>query len=187
MYNSIFGYALKLVKGSIVFSVVLLIAISQTMVITSIYMLVWRYEVVLSDAVSFFKSFSVYSFFISVLIIVITLSLISCFYIFSKNSRMFSTLRIFGATKTALIKLSIIQNAIYSFSSVIVSFITMIILYVRYRDYILKTVEEPQFFAAAFMFLFSNIALALCFILISFISVSILLKKDPYEDLRGTL
>ena len=49
MYNSTIGYASKLIKGSIVFSIVIFIAMSQLMAITSIFSLVWKYEILLND------------------------------------------------------------------------------------------------------------------------------------------
>ncbi|WP_297203472.1 hypothetical protein [uncultured Brachyspira sp.] len=187
MYNSTIGYASKLIKGSIVFSIVIFIAMSQLMAITSIFSLVWKYEILLNDNIPFFREFSIYALLIILLIIGVLFSVICSLYIFSKNNRMFSTLRIFGATKLAIKKLAMLISLLYPIISFIICIIEMGILYLRYRSYILTLIEVSDVINGAFVVLCANVVLIVGFMIGAFISNSILLHKDPYEDLRGTL
>lgn len=187
MYNSTIGYASKLIKGSIVFSIVIFIAMSQLMAITSIFSLVWKYEILLNDNIPFFREFSIYALLIILLIIGVLFSVICSSYIFSKNNRMFSTLRIFGATKLAIKKLAMLISLLYPIISFIICIIEMGILYLRYRSYILTLIEVSDVINGAFVVLCANVVLIVGFMIGAFISNSILLHKDPYEDLRGTL
>ena len=61
------------------------------------------------------------------------------------------------------------------------------ILYLRYRSYILTLIEVSDVINGAFVILCANVVLIVGFMIGAFISNSILLHKDPYEDLRGTL
>lgn len=187
MYNSTIGYASKLIKGSIVFSIIIFISLSQLMTITSIFSLVWKYEILLNEHIPFFREFSIYALFIAILIIGVLYSSISSSYIFSKNSRMFSTLRIFGATKIAIRKLAILISLLYPLVSFLICIIEMLILYLRYQSYILTLVEISDVINGAYIVLLANAFLTIGFMIGAFISNSILLNKDPYKDLRGTL
>ena len=187
MYNSTIGYASKLIKGSIVFSIIIFIALSQLMTIASIFSLMWKYEILLNDNIPFFREFSIYALLIVLLIIGVLFSVISSSYIFSKNNRMFSTLRIFGATKLAIKKLAMLISLLYPTISFIICAIEMSILYLRYRSYILTLIEVSDVINGAFVVLCANVVLIVGFMIGAFISNSILLHKDPYEDLRGTL
>ena len=187
MYNSTIGYASKLIKGSIIFSIIIFISLSQLMTVTSIFSLVWKYEILLNENIPFFREFSIYALFIAILIIGILYSAISSSYIFSKNSRMFSTLRIFGATKLAIRKLSILISLLYILISFLICMIEILILYLRYSSYILTLIEVSDVINGAYIIILANAVLIIGFMRGAFISNSILLQKDPYEDLRGTL
>lgn len=187
MYNSTIGYASKLIRGSIVFSIVIFIAMSQIMTIASIFSLVWKYEILLNENIPFFREFSIYALLIVLLIVGVLFSVISSSYIFSKNNRMFSTLRIFGATKLAIRKLSMLISLLYPTISFIICIIEIGILYLRYRSYILTLIEVSDVINGAFVMLCANVVLIVGFMIGAFISNSVLLHKDPYEDLRGTL
>ena len=187
MYNSTIGYASKLIKGSIVFSVVIFISLSQLMAVASIFSLVWKYEILLNENIPFFREFSVYALFIGLFIIGVLYSSICSLYIFSKNSRMFSTLRIFGATKLAIKKLAMLISLLYPLISLGICIIEIGILYLRYSSYILTLIEFADVISGAYMILIANAVLIIAFMIGAFISNSILLSKDPYEDLRGTL
>ncbi|KLI53020.1 hypothetical protein SZ43_06950 [Brachyspira hyodysenteriae] len=187
MYNSTIGYASKLIKGSIVFSIIIFISLSQLMAVTSIFSLAWKYEILLNENIPFFREFSIYALFIGILIIGVLYSAISSSYIFSKNSRMFSTLRIFGATKLAIRKLAILISLLYPLVSFLICIIEMLILYLRYSSYILTLIEFSDVINGAYVVLLANAALIIGFMIGAFISNSILLHKDPYDDLRGTL
>ena len=187
MYNSTIGYASKLIKGSIVFSLIIFIALSQLMTIASIFSLMWKYEILLNDNIPFFREFSIYALLIVLLIIGVLFSVISSSYIFSKNNRMFSTLRIFGATKLAIKKLAVLISLLYPTISFIICVIEMSILYLRYRSYILTLIEVSDVINGAFVVLCANVVLMVGFMIGAFVSNSVLLYKDPYEDLRGTL
>ncbi|MEI0476573.1 hypothetical protein [Brachyspira pulli] len=187
MYNSTIGYASKLIKGSIVFSIVIFISLSQLMAIVSIFSLVWKYEILLNESIPFFREFSIYALFIGIFIIGVLYSAISSAYIFSKNNRMFSTLRIFGATKLAIKKLAMLISFLYPLISFGICIIEMGILYLRYSSYILTLIEFADVINGAYMILIANAVLIVGFMIGAFISNSILLHKDPYEDLRGTL
>ncbi|WP_157153750.1 hypothetical protein [Brachyspira murdochii] len=187
MYNSTIGYASKLIKGSMVFSIVIFISLSQIMTITSIFSLVWKYEILLNENIPFFREFSIYSLFIGIFIVGVLYSAITSSYIFSKNSRMFSTLRIFGATKLAIKKLAMLISLLYPLISFGICIIEIGILYLRYSSYILTLIEFADVINGAYMMLLANAVLIIAFMIGAFISNSILLHKDPYEDLRGTL
>lgn len=170
------------------FSVIMFIIMSQLMVVNSIFSLVWKYEILLqSDLVSFFRAFSIYSLFIFVFISAFLLAAIISVYIFSKNSRMFSTLRIFGSTKLAVRKLYTILSLLYALISFLICVIEITILYIRYSAPILERIEMSDVISGAFLILCANIVLILIFMFGAFIVNSILLKRSPYEDLRGTL
>ncbi|ELV07087.1 hypothetical protein [Brachyspira hampsonii] len=100
---------------------------------------------------------------------------------------MFSTLRIFGATKLAIRKLAILISLLYPLGSFLICIIEMLILYIRYSSYILTLVEISDVINGAYVVLLSNAVLIVGFMIGAFISNSILLRKDPYDDLRGTL
>lgn len=188
MYNSVIGYAFKIIKGNMFFSIVMFIIVSQLMVINSIFSLVWKYEILIqSELVSFFRQFSIYSLFIFIAILSLLLASVSSVYIFSKNSRMFSTLRIFGATKLAVRKLYTILSFLYTLISFFICIIEIVILYIRYSAPILERIEMSDVFSGAFLILCSNVILILIFMFGAFVTNSILLKRNPYEDLRGTL
>ena len=188
MYNSVIGYAFKIIKGNMFFSAIMFIIISQLMVINSIFSLVWKYEILIqSELVSFFRIFSIYSLFIFIFIAAFLLAAIISVYIFSKNSRMFSTLRIFGSTKLAVRKLYTILSLLYALISFLICVIEIAILYIRYNKAILEIIEMPDIFSGAFLIFCANIVLILIFMFGAFIINSILLKRNPYEDLRGTL
>lgn len=157
------------------------------MTVTSIFSLVWKYEILLNENIPFFREFSIYALFIAILIIGILYSAISSSYIFSKNSRMFSTLRIFGATKLAIRKLSILISLLYILISFLICMIEILILYLRYSSYILTLIEVSDVINGAYIIILANAVLIIGFMTGAFISNSILLQKDPYEDLRGTL
>lgn len=188
MYNSIVGYGSKIVKGNLFFSIIMFIAVSQLMVINSIFSIVWKYEILIQkELVPFFRQFSIYSLFIFIFISAFLLAMISSVYIFSKNSRMFSTLRIFGSTKLAVRKLYSTISLLYALISFIICAIELTILYIRYSKPILEKIEMSDVFSGAFLILCANIVLILIFMFGSFVANSILLSRDPYEDLRGTL
>lgn len=187
MYNSTIGYASKLIKGSITFSIVIFIAMSQLMVIGSMFSLVWKYEILLNENIPFFREFYIYTLFGILIIIEILFSIIISSYIFAKNGRMFSTLRIFGATKLAVRKLSILISLLYPLISFGICIIEIVILYLRYSSYILSLIEFSDIINSAFLIIFTNIILIIIYIIGAFISNSILLNKDPYDDLRGTI
>ena len=187
MYNSVIGYAFKIIKGNMFFSVIMFIIVSQLMVINSIFSLVWKYEVLLLDVPIFFRQFSIYSLFIFIFITAFLLAAIISVYIFSKNGRMFSTLRIFGSTKLAVRKLYTILSLLYALISFLICVLEITILYIRYRGSILEIIEMSDVFSGAFLILCANIVLILIFMFGAFIVNSILLKRNPYEDLRGTL
>ena len=71
--------------------------------------------------------------------------------------------------------------------SFLICIIEIAILYVRYSRPILERIEMSEVFNGAFLILCANIVLILFFMLGAFITNSILLNRDPYEDLRGTL
>ena len=188
MYNSVIGYAFKIIKGNMFFSAIMFIIISQLMVINSIFSLVWKYEILFQiELVSFFRLFSIYSLFIFIFIAAFLLAAIISVYIFSKNSRMFSTLRIFGSTKLAVRKLYTILSLLYALISFLICIIEIAILYIRYNKAILEIIEMSDVFNGAFLIFCANIVLILIFMFGAFIINSILLKRNPYEDLRGTL
>ena len=187
MYNSVIGYAFKIIKGNMFFSAIMFIILSQLMVVNSIFSLVWKYEVLLLDVPIFFRQFSIYSLFIFIFITAFLLAAIISVYIFSKNGRMFSTLRIFGSTKLAVRKLYTILSLLYALISFLICVLEITILYIRYRGAILEIIEMSDVFSGAFLILCANIVLILIFMFGAFIVNSILLKRNPYEDLRGTL
>lgn len=188
MYNSVIGYAFKIIKGNMFFSAIMFIIISQLMVINSIFSLVWKYEILIqNELISFFRIFSIYSLFIFIFIAAFLLAAIISVYIFSKNSRMFSTLRIFGSTKLAVRKLYTILSLLYALISFLICVIEIAILYIRYNRAILEIIEMSDVFSGAFLIFCANVVLILIFMFGAFIINSILLKRNPYEDLRGTL
>ena len=187
MYNSIVGYALKIIKGNILFSIIIFIAMSQLMTITSIFALMWKYEILLNENIPFFRAFSIYSLLIVLFIVVLLIAIVTIIYIFSKNSRMFSTLRIFGATKLSLKRLSLALSFLYPLISYIISSLEIIIIYIRYRSYILTIINTTEVLNNAFTIFCANVILFLIFMFGAFITNTVLLKRDPYEDLRGTL
>jgi predicted lysophospholipase L1 biosynthesis ABC-type transport system permease subunit len=161
--------------------------LSQTIAISSIYSIVWKYEININDYASFFKNASIYSFFIAMLIITIATALSVSLYIFSENGRMFATLRIFGARKRELLKLIALQMVIYSVISAIISFIELTILYLRYRPFLQSVSSNLNFLESLKNIYPTNIIIIIIFIGIATISSSILIQKDPYQNLRGTL
>lgn len=188
MYNSVIGYAFKIIKGNMFFSIVMFIIMSQLMVINSIFSLVWKYEILMqSEMVSFFRQFSIYSLFIFIAILSLLLASISSVFIFSKNGRMFSTLRIFGSTKLAVRKLYTILSFLYTLISFLICAIEIAILYIRYSKPILERIEMSDVISGIFLIFCANVILILIFMFGAFITNGILLKRNPYEDLRGTL
>ena len=69
MYNSVIGYAFKIIKGNMFFSVIMFIIISQLMVVNSIFSLVWKYEILIQQEINFFRQFSIYSLYIFIFIL----------------------------------------------------------------------------------------------------------------------
>lgn len=187
MYNSLFIYAFKSIYSSLAYSIVLIIMLSQTIAISAIYSIVWKYEVNISDYTSFFKNASIYSFFIAMLIITIAMALSVSLYIFSENGRMFATLRIFGARKRELMKLIALQMFIYSIVSALISFIELTIIYLRYRPFLHSISSNFNFLESLKIIYPSNIVIVIIFIGIATLSSTILIQKDPYQNLRGTL
>ena len=190
MYNSVIGYAFKIIKGNMFFSVIMFIIISQLMVVNSIFSLVWKYEILIQQEINFFRQFSIYSLYIFIFILSFLLSTLSSIYIFSRNRRMFSTLRIFGSNKSEVRRLYSVLSLLYPLISLFICIIEDLILYIRYRGVIsnaLETIEMSDIFSGAFLILCANIVLILFFMFGAFITNSILLNRDPYEDLRGTL
>ena len=103
---------------------------------------------------------------------------------------MFSTLRIFGSNKSEVRRLYSVLSLLYPLISLFICIIEDLILYIRYRGVIsnaLETIEMSDIFSGAFLILCANIVLILFFMFGAFITNSILLNRDPYEDLRGTL
>ena len=188
MYNSMLGYASKLVKGNTLFSIIMFIVISQLMVINSIFSLVWKYEILLNENYApFFRELSIYSIFIFVGIASLLFAMIVSIYLFAKNRRMFSTLRIFGATKLSIKKLFTIISLLYISISFVICIIEVTILYIRYNQFIKTIISTYDIINGIFIVFCFNIALMAIFMLGSTIINNILLRKDPYEDLRGTL
>lgn len=190
VYNSVIGYAFKIIKGNMFFSVIMFIIISQLMVVNSIFSLVWKYEILIQQEINFFRQFSIYSLYIFIFILSFLLSTLSSIYIFSRNRRMFSTLRIFGSNKSEVRRLYSVLSLLYPLISLFICIIEDLILYIRYRGVIsnaLETIEMSDIFSGAFLILCANIVLILFFMFGAFITNSILLNRDPYEDLRGTL
>ena len=114
MYNSTIGYASKLIKGSIVFSIIIFISLSQLMTVTSIFSLVWKYEILLNENIPFFRIFYIcfiYRYIYNRYTIFFNIKLV----LSSLKTTMFSTLRIFGATKLAIRKLAILISLLYPF------------------------------------------------------------------------
>lgn len=187
MYNSLFGYALKNIKGNIIFSIALFVALSQSLTIIFMYSVVWRYEIVLNNTAVFFKSMSVYSFFIYAVIAIAVMSFISSLYIFAGSSRIFSTLRIFGARRNELLKLTVIQSVLYALGALKISIIEIIILYIRYREYITSLINSGEIFQCFKLLVFSNLIFVFIFIITFSVSGYLFLMKDPYENMRSTL
>ena len=190
MYNSVIGYAFKIIKGNMFFSVIMFIIISQLMVVNSIFSLVWKYEILIQQEINFFRQFSIYSLYIFIFILSFLLSTLSSIYIFSRNRRMFSTLRIFGSNKSEVRRLYSVLSLLYPLISLFICIIEDLILYIRYKGVIsnaLETIEMSDIFSGVFLILCANIVLILFFMFGAFITNSILLNRDPYEDLRGTL
>lgn len=187
MYNSLLAYALKNIKGNLIFSIALFLSLSQALTIIFIYTIVWRYEVLLNDTALFFKSMSIYSFFIYAVIMIIATSFISNLYIFSGSNRMFSTLRIFGARRNEILKLSVLQGVVYAVGGLKISIIEIIILYVRYREYIKSVINSNEIFECLKLFVFSNLIFIFIFIIVFVISGYLFLLKDPYKNMRSTL
>ena len=100
---------------------------------------------------------------------------------------MFSTLRIFGATKLSLKRLSLALSFLYPLISYIISSLEIIIIYIRYRSYILTIINTSEVLNNAFTIFCANVILFLIFMFGAFITNTVLLNRDPYEDLRGTL
>ena len=63
----------------------------------------------------------------------------------------------------------------------------IIIIYIRYRSYILTIINTTEVLNNAFTIFCANVILFLIFMFGAFITNTVLLNRDPYEDLRGTL
>jgi len=187
VYNSLFTYSVKAVMASLVYSIVLVIVFSQIMTLSAIYTLTWRYEVKVLDSLNFLKYASFYSFYISILIVTIGTAIFTSMYMFSENGRIFSTLRIFGARRKELIKLIFLQVIIYSVSSFLVSLIEIIILYIRYKNYIRAIYSDFNVLNSLLIIAPSLGMVIFVFIFVSLISAIIFIQKDPYESMRGAL
>ncbi len=186
MYNSLFFYALKSIKGTPLFSTLYtlffasMINISFTFIILFNYSNAFNAEISIPIRLIFIIAISLFA------LLIVAMTLIGTNFIFMQYSRMFSSFLIFGAHKISLMKLILIKMIIFNLLAFIFSIVIIGILYAIFGEYINAALNVNNFFNIIKYYFLSFISIVIINIIVSLISSFIYLLKDSYNIMRSS-